>query len=43
MKILMKKMNESLEIEKKLFKKFLMIIIDMIEEEYQDSDQLINN
>ena len=43
MKILMKKMSENLELEEKLFKKFSIIIIDMIEEEYQDSYQLINN
>ena len=42
-KILMKKMNENLEIEEKLFKKFSIIIINMIKEEYQDSNQLINN
>ena len=43
MKILMKKTNENLRIEEKLLKKLLIIIIDMIEEEYQDSYQLINN
>ena len=39
----MKKINENLEVEEKSFKKFSTIIIDMIEEEYQDSYQLINN
>ena len=43
MKILMKKINETLKNEEKSLKKFSMIIIDMIEEEYQDSYQLINN
>ena len=36
-KILMKKINENLEAEKKLLKKFSIIIINMIEEKYQDS------
>ena len=43
MKILMKKVNEILRNEEKSFKKLSMIIINMIEEEYQDSYQLINN
>ena len=43
MKILIKKINETLKDEKKSFKKLLIIIIDMIEEEYQDLYQLINN
>ena len=37
MKILMEKTNENLRIEEKLLKKLLMIIIDIIKEEYQDS------
>ena len=41
--MLMEKMNENLEIEEKLFKKFSIIIIDIIEEKYQGSNQLINN
>jgi hypothetical protein len=36
MKILMEKMSENLGSEEESFKKFSMIIIDMIEEEYQD-------
>ena len=43
MKILMGKTSENLRIEEKLLKKLSMIIINMIEEEYQDSYQLINN
>ena len=43
MKILMKKISENLEIEEKSLKKLLIIIIDIIEEEYQDSYRLINN
>ena len=42
-KILIKKVNETLRDEKKSFKKFSMIIINIIEEEYQDSYWLINN
>ena len=37
MKILIKKINEILRDKEKSFKKFSMIIIDMIEKEYQDS------
>ena len=36
MKMLMEKMNENLRIGEKSLKKFSMIVIDMIEEEYQD-------
>jgi hypothetical protein len=43
MKMLMEKTSESLETEEKSLKKLLMIIMNMIEEEYQDSCQLINN
>ena len=43
MKMLMEKSNENLRVEEKLLKKLLMIIIDIIEKEYQDSYQLINN
>ena len=43
MKILIKKVNETLKDEEKSFKKLLIIIIDMIEKKYQDSYQLINN
>ena len=43
MKILMKKTSENLRIEEKSLKKFSMIIINIIEEEYQDLYQLINN
>ena len=39
----MEKTSENLKIEEKLLKKFSMIIINMIEKEYQDSYQLINN
>ena len=42
-KILMEKSNENLRVEEKLLKKFSIIIINMIEEKYQDSYQLINN
>ena len=37
MKILMKKISENLRTEEKSLKKFLIIIIDIIEEKYQDS------
>ena len=43
MKMLMEKISENLRAEEKSFKKLSMIIIDMIEEEYQDSYRLINN
>ena len=43
MKMLMEKSSENLKVEEKLLKKLSMIIIDMIEEEYQDSYRLINN
>ena len=43
MKMLMEKSSENLRAEEKSLKKFLMIIISMIEEEYQDSYRLINN
>ena len=43
MKILIEKTSENLRAEKELLKKFSMIIINIIEEEYQDSYQLINN
>ena len=36
MKILMQKISENLGIEEKSLKKFSIIIINMIEEEYQD-------
>ena len=36
-KILMEKISENLGIKEKLLKKFSMIIINMIEEKYQDS------
>ena len=39
----MKKISETLKDEKKSFKKLSIIIIDMIEKEYQDSYRLINN
>ena len=37
MKMLMKKISENLGAEEKSLKEFSMIIISMIEEEYQDS------
>ena len=43
MKILIKKMNEILRNEEKSLKKLSMIIINMIEKEYQDSYRLIND
>ena len=43
MKMLMEKMSESLEVGEKSFEKLSIIVIDMIEEEYQDPSQLINN
>ena len=43
MKMLMKKTSENLRAGEKSLKKLSMIIIDMIEEGYQDSHQLINN
>ena len=43
MKMLMEKMSESLGAGEKSFKKLSTIVTDMIEEEYQDSCQLINN
>jgi hypothetical protein len=43
MKMLVEKMSESLESGEKSLKKLATIVTDMIEEEYQDSHQLINN
>jgi len=43
MKMLMKKTSENLRAGEKSLKKFSMIIINMIKEEYQDSYRLINN
>ena len=43
MKMLMKKTSENLRAEEKSLKEFSMIIIDMIEEKYQNSYRLINN
>ena len=43
MKMLIEKSSENLKAEEKSLKKFSMIIINMIEEEYQDSYRLINN
>ena len=39
----MKKTSENLKVEEKSLKKFLMIIINIIKEKYQDLYQLINN